>query len=55
MHGETIDWVVLNTVENGLEMPTGETHLGGPIKNYLKYKIVKQQVAGAEIQYLLIK
>lgn len=41
MHGETIDWVVLNTIENGLEMPTGETHLGGPIKDYLIYKFDK--------------
>lgn len=41
MHGETIDWVVLNTVQGGLDLPTGETHLGGPIRNYLTYKFEK--------------
>lgn len=37
MHGQSIDWIMVNTVKNGLEMPSGEQHNGTEIKTYLKY------------------
>jgi SAM-dependent methyltransferase len=40
MHGGAIDWVVINTIKDGLEMPSGEEHLAGPIKNYTEHKII---------------
>ena len=38
MHGATHDWVVLNTIKDGLEMPSGEEHNSGAIKNYIPYE-----------------
>jgi SAM-dependent methyltransferase len=37
MHGGCIDWVVINTIKDALDYPSGEEHLGGPIRNYLKF------------------
>jgi SAM-dependent methyltransferase len=38
MHGETIDWVVVNTVLGGMDYPTGECHNGNAVKEYLQYE-----------------
>jgi len=38
MHGETIDWVVINTVLNGKNYPTGTCHGGYAVDKYLLYE-----------------
>lgn len=37
MHGAVHDWVVLQTIQNGQELPSAEEMHGGPIKNYVDY------------------
>lgn len=38
MHGLTHDWIVMNTIKNGKDMPTGEQHGGGTIREHLTYE-----------------
>lgn len=42
MHGESIDWVMINTVKKALSYPSGEEHNGKEIKDYLQYKFDKE-------------
>lgn len=38
MHGSTHDWIVLNTIKDGKDRPTGEQHGGGAIRDHMPYE-----------------